>query len=409
MRLQKLLGQKRSKKYYAERLGITTEQVANLLEQLKKGITAAENESETANYIAALEASVLKFDEDLKAGTGEVTVKTPEQVKTLEEVIEKGKIDTKIWNVDRYVQNFWGSKEDPHWQIKIWLTRKAKTDTFHKDFVNFLKNYKPKVQILPYKNYASSCPKGCLIINKQDQHFNKWDINGDNSMEKRFYEIYTNTQNIAEVSAFTHKLEKIVYVIGSDQFNAEWTGTTTRGTKMDNIDTFHNSFEAICNHELGMINMLRSYSKSLEIMFVSGNHDEHVGWHLITWLKAMFRTIPDVTFDTSPKYRKYARYGKNALMFNHGDAIKPPKLANIFPIEFSSEWSKCDNYYIFTGDKHHEITMDFHGIMFFQLPALSKAKSFWDDKQGHTCTKGELVAFLIDEKDGVASILKRKV
>lgn len=409
MRLQKLMAQKRSKKYYAEKLGITTEQVANLLEQLKKGITASNNEPETMSYIAALEENLMRFDEDLINNTAEVTGRTTDPIKSLEELIEKCKIDTKVWNIDRYIQNYWGSHKDPHWQVKAFLSKKTKSENFQKEFVSFLKSYKPKVQILPAKTYSSTAPRGCLIINKQDQHFNKFDINGQNSMEERFQEVYENTRNIAEVAAFSHKLEKIYYVIGSDQFNAEWTGTTTRGTKMENIDTFHNSFEAICNHELGMLNMLRSYSKEIEVMFVSGNHDEHVGWHLITWLKAMFRSAPDLIFETSPKYRKYARFGKNALMFNHGDAIKPPKLANIFPIEFSNEWSKCNNYYIFTGDKHHEITMDFHGIMFFQLPALSKAKSFWDDKQGHTCTKGELVAFLIDEKDGVASILKRKV
>lgn len=409
MRLQKLLAHKRSKKYYAERLGITTEQVAKLLEQIKKGITAAENEPEVANYIAALEASVLKFDEDIKEGSAEVTARTPDQIKSLDELIEKCKIDTKIWNIDRYVQNYWGNGKDPHWQAKAWLSKKAKGENFQKEFVTFLRSYKPKVQILHPKVYLPTAPKGCLIINKQDQHFNKFDINGDNSMEKRFFEIFERTQSVAEVASFSHKLEKIYYVIGSDQFNAEWTGTTTRGTKMENIDTFHNSFEAICNHELAMITMLKSYCRDIEVMFVSGNHDEHVGWHLITWLKAMFRNTQDIIFETSPKYRKYARFGKNAFMFNHGDAIKPPKLANIFPIEFKDEWSKCENFYIFTGDKHHEITMDFHGIMFFQLPALSKAKSSWDDKQGHTCTKGELVAFLIDEKDGVAGILKRKV
>lgn len=409
MRLQKLMAQKRSKKYYAEKLGISTEQVANLLEQIKKGIIAVDNEPIVADYIAVLEASILKFDEDLTTGSAEVTAKLPDQIKSLEELIDKCKIDTKLWNIERYVQNFWGSGRDPHWQVKVWLVKKAKDENFQKEFVNFLKNYKPKIQLLHPKLYLHSAPKGCLVINKQDQHFNKFDINGDNSIEKRFHEIYTSTNNVVEVAAFSHRLEKIYYIIGSDQFNSEWTGTTTRGTKMDNIDTFHNSFEAICNHELGMINMLRSYCKEIEIMFVSGNHDEHVGWHLITWLKAMHIGVSDVHFETSPKYRKYARYGKNALMFNHGDAIKPPKLANMFPIEFKYEWSNCDNYYIFTGDKHHEITMDFHGIMFFQLPALSKARSFWDDKQGHTCTKAELVAFLIDEKDGVAGILKRKV
>lgn len=409
IRLQKLLAHKRSKKYYAERLGITTEQVANLLEQIKKGIRAAENEPEVANYIAALEANVLKFDENLADGTGEITVRANDQIRSLDELIEKCKIDTKVWNIERYVQNYWGNGKDPHWQVKAWLTKKGKSENFHKDFINFLRNYKPKIQLFHPKAYIPTAPRGCLIINKQDQHFNKFDIHGDNSMEKRFLEIYERTENIAGVAAFSHQLEEIYYVIGSDQFNAEWTGTTTRGTKMDNIDTFHNSFEAICNHELGMINMLRSYGKHIEVLFVSGNHDEHVGWHLINWLKAMFRGTNDVHFETSPSYRKYARFGKNALMFNHGDAIKPPKLANIFPIEFKDEWSKCENFYIFTGDKHHEITMDFHGIMFFQLPALSKAKSSWDDKQGHTCTKAELVAFLIDEKDGVTGILKRKV
>lgn len=409
MRLQKLLGHKRSKKYYAERLGITTEQVAKLLEQIKKGITAVENEPEVANYIAALEANVLKFDEDVAAGSAELTAKLPDQIKSLEELIEKCGIDTKIWNIDRYVQNYWGNSKDPHWQAKAWLSRKAKGENFQKEFVTFLKSYKPKIQIQAAKTYSSTAPKGCLIINKQDQHLNKFDINGDNSMSKRFFDIYEKTKSVAEVAAFSHRLEKIYYVIGSDQFNAEWTGTTTRGTKMENIDTFHNSFEAICNHELGMINMLKSYCRDIEVLFVSGNHDEHVGWHLITWLKAMFRSAQDINFETSPKYRKYARFGKNALMFNHGDAIKPPKLANMFPIEFKDQWSKCDNFYIFTGDKHHEITMDFHGIMFFQLPALSKAKSSWDDKQGHTCTKAELVAFLIDEEDGVTGILKRKV
>lgn len=408
-RLQKLLAHKRSKKYYAERLGITTEEVAKLLEQIKKGIIAANNEPEVANYIATLEANVLKFDEDISTGSAEITAKLPNQIKSLEELIEKCGIDTSIWNIDRYVQNYWGSNKDPHWQAKAWLTKKAKGDDFQKEFIQFLKNYKPKIQLLHPKTSLPTAPRGCLVINKQDQHLNKFDINGDNSIEKRFFEIYEKTKSIAEVAVFSHKLEKIYYVIGSDQFNAEWTGTTTRGTKMENVGTFHDSFEAICNHELGMINMLKSYCRNIEVMFVSGNHDEHIGWHLITWLKAMFRNSSDILFETSPKYRKYARFGKNALMFNHGDAIKPPKLANMFPIEFKDQWSKCDNFYIFTGDKHHEITMDFHGIMFFQLPALSKAKSSWDDKQGHTCTKAELVAFLIDEIDGVSGILKRKV
>lgn len=408
-KLQKLMAQKKSKRYYAERLGISTEQVNNLLEQLRNGIKVAELEPEKANYISLLEEKVLKFDEDIKNETAEITANLKEKVSTLEELIEKCNIDTKFWNIDRYIQNYWGSGANPHWQVKAWLSKKTPQDNFHKNFIEFLKNYSPKIQRIAPRVASTTKPKGCLIINKQDQHLNKFDIGGENSLEKRFQEIYDATELVVKTASLSSELDKVYYIIGSDQFNAEWTGTTTRGTKMENVDTFHNSFEAICNHELNLINMLGGYAKNIEILYVSGNHDEHVGWHLISWLKAFCRFIPGLKFDTSPKYRKYARYGNTAVMFNHGDAIKPPKLANIFPIEFREEWSKCENFYIFTGDKHHEVTMDFNGIIFFQLPALSKSKSSWDDKNGHTCSKAQLVAFVIDEKDGMVGVLKRKV
>lgn len=399
-KLQKLISQKKSKKFYADKLGVTIEEISEALRLIRN----------SGEEISADELfSILKVEEDINKREAEITVNVKEQVRTLDELIEKCKIDTKIWNVDRYVQNIWGDPKSPLWQVKAWLSKKTASDNFQKNFIEFLKTYSPKVCSVATPLLSSSLPRGCLVINKQDQHLNKYDIGGENSMGKRFRNTYNKTKVILNQSVYSNKLEKIYYVIGSDQFNSEWTGTTTRGTKQENLSTFHQTFESICNHEINMINMLASYSNDVEILYVAGNHDEYAGWHLITWLKAYYRAVPSVKFDTSPRYRKYVRYGKNALMFNHGDAIKPPKLANMFPVEFKDEWSHCDNYYIFTGDKHHEITMDFHGIMFFQLPALSKAKSFWDDKQGHTCTKAELVAFLIDETDGVTGILKQKV
>lgn len=396
--LKKLIGQKKSKQFYAKKLGVTPEEIEEALSIIRqmqgKGITADDL------------FSILKFDEDLTKREAEITATTKEPIKTLEELIEKCKIDTKVWNVDRYVQNVWAG----NWQVKAWLSKKSQADNFQKSFIEFLKDYKPTVHQQPYTfPINSKLPRGCVVINKQDQHLNKYDILGDNAIGKRFNKIYNKTKIILDQAAHSNTLDKIYYVIGSDQFNAEWTGTTTRGTKQENLSTYHQTFESICNHEVNTINLLLSYSKDVEILYVSGNHDEYAGWHLITWLKAYYHGAPDIKFDTSPRYRKYVRYGKNALMFNHGDAIKPPKLANMFPIEFSKEWSNCDNYYIFTGDKHHEITMDFHGIMFFQLPALSRAKSSWDDKQGHTCSKAELVAFLIDEQDGNTGILKQRV
>jgi hypothetical protein len=97
------------------------------------------------------------------------------------------------------------------------------------------------------------------------------------------------------------------------------------------------------------------------------------------------------------------------MMFNHGDALKPAKLAHLFPMEYKNDWSSHEHFYIFTGDKHHEMSLDFNGIKFYQLPAFSTAKSGWDDKNGYTVTRGEVTGFLLDYDDGMTNIFKQYI
>jgi hypothetical protein len=185
---------------------------------------------------------------------------------------------------------------------------------------------------------------------------------------------------------------------------------TTKGTPQQNTDDYQKSFEEICNHEIDMVNLLLRSAEYVEVIYISGNHDEYAGWHLISWLAAYFRNdVADerISFDTDTNYRKYVSFGSTAMMFNHGDAIKPSKLASLFPMEFRDEWSYFDHFYIFTGDKHHELSQDFNGIKFYQIPAFSKAKGKWDDKHGYTCSKGEVTAFLIEMSQGMTNIFKQ--
>lgn len=409
-RLQQLLTRKKSKRYYAKQLGVTENEVNNLLERIRRG-EEVEESVEMANYIATLEDVIVKFEENIKAGTSELTANLKEEIKTLDELIEKCKIDTEKWTIDRYVQNYWGNSAQPHWQVKAYLTKKTPAENFQKEFKEFLRTYSPSPMRVSYKSLPTDtfCSKACLIINKQDEHLNKFDINGDNSIQERFNRTFNKVTKILEGARSTNYLEKIVYILGSDQFNSEWTGCTTKGTPQQNIAPYQEAFSKICDYELKMINLLKSNCDNLEVVYVPGNHDEYVGWHLIHWLQAMFWTSTNIQFDISYKYTKYMRYGKSAIMFNHGDAIKPAKLANIFPIQFKEEWSKAENFYIFTGDKHHEVSIDFNGIKFYQLPALSGSKSSWDEKMGHTCSPAELTAFLIEEEQGMTNIYKQKL
>lgn len=404
--LEKLLVWKKSKKFYAEKLGVTEIEIDELLNELKNR-EHVQNDAEAGVYISELEKQVVKFEEDLIKGVGEVIINSKDEIKSIDELIEKCGIDTSVWEITKYVQNYWGNSSTPHWQVKAWLAKKKEEQLFQESFVEFLASYQPVSQEImsPIVDFCKD--DASLIINKQDSHLNKYDIGGNNDVDERLSNILYKVEMIVHQAVLSNNLENITYIIGSDEFNSEFTGMTTKGTPQTNTHTYQQSFEYICNHEVLMITMLLQYAKNVNVVYVPGNHDEYVGWHMVNWLQTYFRETTRIIFDVSPKYRKYISYGNSAMMFNHGDAIKPSKLAAMFPIEYREDWSSHSNFYIFTGDKHHEVSHDFHGIKFYQISAFSNSKSLWDDKNGHTCSKGEVTAFLIDKEQGMTNIFKQ--
>lgn len=407
--LEQVLSWKKSKKFYAEKLGISEEHVEELLTEIRNRERPIDDEAEAGNYIAELEDQILKYQEDLKSGTGEIILNCKDEIKTLDELIDKCKIDTEKWEITKYVQNYWGSGQTPHWQVKAWLGKKTEEQVFQDSFTTFLEGYVPIAQSIISPKVNLNKEFASLIINKQDSHLNKFDIDGNNNITERLSQIMYKMDIILSQASLSNNLDNITYIIGSDEFNSEFTGTTTKGTPQTNTHTYHTSFEYICNHEVLMTSLLLEYSEKVNVVYVSGNHDEYAGWHLVTWLKAYFKNESRVTFDISPKYRKYISYGNSAMMFNHGDAIKPSKLASIFPIEYRENWSVHTNFYIFTGDKHHEVSQDFNGIKFYQLPAISTAKGLWEDKNGHVGARAEITGFLIEEKGGLTNIFKQSL
>lgn len=405
-RLANMLKLKKSSKYYAKRLGVSEKEVVKMMGEIYYKRRFGDD-AETAIYIKSLEDSVVKFEENVKDGSAEVVFNSQEQIKTLDELIEKCKIDVHKWDIIRYVQNYWGNVENPSWQVKAWLGKKKEHQLFQDSFLEFLSTYKPVSQKTIAPAFKGSKTPCCLLINKQDSHLNKADINGENDMGERMGEITYKIEVILQQAALSNNLEKVVYVIGSDEFNSEFTGATTKGTPQQNIGNYHDTFKLICDHEVLVISLLLKRAENVEVVYVSGNHDEYVGWHMINWLQTYFREENRVSFDCSPRYRKYVSYGTSAFMLNHGDAIKPAKLASIFPMEYRDGWSNHENFYIFTGDKHHEVSQDFNGIKFYQIAAFSNAKSKWDDKHGYVLGRGEVTAFLIDSMDGMTNIFKQ--
>lgn len=358
-----------------------------------------------SNHIANLEDKVVKFEEDFKNNTATLDYKGPKEVKTKEDLIRECEIDLSKWEISRMVHNAWGKEGNQNYQVKAWLVPISNEIVFQGEFKDFLKGYTPAPKVIKLDTDKKK-PNICLVLPKQDAHFNKYDIGGDNSIVHRFKDNKASVADMLTKATATNTIEESVYIVGSDQFNSEWTSLTTKGTPQQNILSYQEAFRAICDHEVDIITTLLSYSERVKIMFIPGNHDQYVGWHLIDWLEAYLRLNKNLSFDSRIDNTKYHRYNNSGIMFNHGDVMKPAALAARFPMGFKDQWSICENYYIFTGDRHHELSLDLNGIKFYQIPQLSNAKSSWDDKKGYICSKAEATAFVITEYNGMSDIYK---
>lgn len=398
--LENMLSWKKSRKFYAEKLGISELEVEELISEIKSRHSIG-NEVEAGNYIAALEEKIVKVNNE--KGTLESQLELSFEPKTDEELAKLHKIDLNKYKIS----NYWSKlKSNGKFTSSVFATlKKESIEDIKVDILKAIEDFQPSTKII--KKEFENKPNVCVIFPKQDAHYNKFDINGNNDITDRFTVDQASVWRMLTKASALNTIKEIVYIIGSDQFNSEWTNLTTKGTPQQNIYSYQESFKMIANHEIETLNTLLHFSKKVKVIYVPGNHDEFVGWNLINLLEVYFKNDETISFDTSSLNTKYHKFGNSAIMLNHGDAIKPAQLAQKFPIGFKENWSSCDNYYIFTGDKHTELSLDIQGIKFYRVPQLSKAVSKWDDKNGYVDSKAEMTAFVITESNGMSDIYKQ--
>jgi len=397
--LKALLKRKKSNRYYAQILGVTETEVEQLKKELREIKETEEVDEEIDKEDSTIDGTIIRHN--LEKGSIEIQAYYDHPPQP-EEVIADHKIDTELWRLSSY----WSKGKAKGWLVSAWFTKITKTQVFQTEFIEFLDSWKSPHKVIEKKKLSSISTNSCLVINKQDAHYNKYDINGNNDITERFSEVEGKVEKILKKAATGSNLQKLIYIIGSDELNSEWTETTTKGTPQQNILGYQTSFQAVCYHEVNVINQLLKYSDSIEVIYIPGNHDNFSGWHIASWLRVYYKDQKNIEIDISPSYTKYVKFSNTAMMFNHGDEMKPEKLAQNFPIEFKEHWSSCDHYFVFTGDKHVELSKSIGGIKFYQVPALSKSKSWWDSRNGYTTTKAEMTAFLIEEKAGMTDIYK---
>lgn len=177
------------------------------------------------------------------------------------------------------------------------------------------------------------------------------------------------------------KPERFVLVLGNDFFHSDTlTGTTTKGTPLDNDSRFAKMFRAGRELLVDVITQLHTHAP-VTVVCQPGNHDQQSAWTLGEALECWFHRTPTVTIVNEPTPRKYLEWGKVMLMWSHGDKGK----AGDIPLLMATEQPQMFGRTLFreshVGHKHKHQADEHMGVRVRVCSALSGTDAWHSENQ----------------------------
>ena len=357
--LEELLTQKKSKKFYAERLGISEYEVTELLKELREKDNYQNVEGK--NYIEERKVNVEK-------GTIESTIVSDFDPKDDLELAKLHKI-----NLDKYIiTNYW-SKMLPSGKFtsSIFSKRKEAKDYSPEDFAKFLENYKPtNILVTKIPNFKDVVN---VEISLSDYHLAKRTVDGDNSVEARAKRYLDVAQSLINKVVSNYHIDTIILPISNDFFHTDnYQHQTTQGTPQDTIMDYSEEYELGFSILVDTINMLRQYANHVVVVLVQGNHDRTKSFYLAHALDVFFKDVHDVDFIREHSVVKGITLGNTFIGWHHGNC-KIEDLPLLFAThpQYSQSFGNAKYREVHTGDKHHYMAKEIKGVRIQQMPSLS--------------------------------------
>jgi hypothetical protein len=370
-RLKELLRRKQSKSFYAHRLGITENEVDELLKEIRE---SDEDPNDTLKAPLLCE-SVRKVNNE--KGTIESILIIDFEPKDDIELADLHKI-----NLDKYIiVNYW-SKLLPNGKFtsSIFSKRKEAKDYTAEDFAKFLVDYKSNYIPQPQPELE----RAKLIdveISISDFHLAKRHVDGDNSPSvrcKRYFEAATNL--IYDVKAL-YDIDRIVFPISNDFFHTDnFQHQTTAGTPQETIVDYAHEYELGFALLVDTITMLKNVCKEVHVVLVQGNHDRTKSYYLAHALDVYFNAEPKIYFDREHSTVKATLLGETFIGYHHGNC-KIEDLPLLFAThpDYSQMFGYAKYREVHTGDKHHYMAKEVKGVRIQQMPSLSGTDRWHQD------------------------------
>lgn len=216
-----------------------------------------------------------------------------------------------------------------------------------------IKNHAPKYK----KRKIEPTGDHMLVLPQADIHIGKWA-----SIEETGREYGSNIAVERAING-THSLvakarafgvKSFVVCIGNDILHTDNGKETTAGTPQDTDGSYFHNYRLARKLYVTIIEQLALYG-DVYLVYVPSNHDWRTGFSLSETVAANFINHPNVKCMITERHRKYLVFGKNLIMFSHGDGAKEKDLHWLLATEASEAWSKTTHRYIYLGHLHHKI------------------------------------------------------
>lgn len=354
-----------------------------------------------------------------------------------EDIIKEFNVDTDIWEIERFkIKTSEGYRKDrqvewhvsdgkvttgdvsdtgkmlvvPLFHVEARFIKKVKQAAFKsilEEMKEEAKNFSPKYTKI---NYEKRKDGHLYEIDFPDVHFGRLSWSEESGGDYDIKLAKSSLESVVDqllINANNYPIERILLPIGNDFFNSDTpANTTTRGTPMQEDTRWAKTFRKGRELIVDIIDRCSTIAP-VDVLVISGNHDEQRSYFLGEALECWYHNSPNVSIDNSARSRKYYDYGKNLIGFTHGYTEKLQSLPLTMAMEVPELWAKTKYREIHTGDKHHKRDTIYAadeglGIVVRILRSLAVADAWTFDK-GFIGAIRSAEAFMWHPEDGLVA------
>lgn len=398
-RLKRLLPYKKSKQFYSEKLGISEENLEELLKELK---------NEKLGYCVDCHPSEEIKKVNVDKGTIESTVEVTFDPQTVEQLAKLHKIDLTKYKIS----NYWSKlKSNGKFTSSVFATLRKPKDYNPEDFAKFLETWKPITISSSDIIYINDIEKETVDIelNLADFHLAKKTFQKD-TLDSKEFDYYLVVNDLIQKVRSNFNINKIVFPISNDFFHTDtYQNTTTNGTPQDVMAWFDEEYEKGFDILANTINYLVTQCKEIEVILVQGNHDRTKGFYVAHALEVFFKEYENVKFQRDHSVTKSTILGETFIGYHHGNSCKLEDLPLLFATGSDSIAFGVSKYReIHTGDKHHYMAKEVKGVRIQQMPSLSGTDR-WHNDNGYVNQIRAGVVLVYHPTDGKIAEFEKRI